>query len=273
MRLNHYLDTGGQRSRYYLEKVQRRVGERSRYYLAKIQGRPIVNFLHVGKTGGSAVKDALSQVQRPNKVLFRLHPHRVRLSDIPEGEKFFFFLREPIRRFVSGFNSRQRQGRPRYYNPWSPAERIAFSRFRSPDELAVSLSSADQHVRNAAEDAMRAIGHVRYSYDYWFISEEYFRSRLSDLILIGFQESLEVDFDRLKNIIGLQKDLALPGNDGAAHRGPSTQEVTLSAEAKANLARWYAMDLQFYSLCQQIAATHFHGTSGVEDTPARSGAT
>ena len=249
-----------------LTRYLRAAEERSRYYLARIQHRSVINLLHIGKTGGTAVKTALAAAHPPDKVLLRLRPHRVRLSDVRQDEKVVFFLREPISRFVSGFNSRQRQGRPRYDNPWSPAEQVAFSRFQSADDLAVSLSSTDQDVRHAAEDAMRGIRHVRDSFYYWFISKDYFRSRLDDIILIGFQESLEADFDYLKSIIGLHKDVALPGNEIAAHRSPSKQATTLSAEANANLSRWYAKDLEFYAWCKEIAVTQLRGTGGAEDS-------
>jgi hypothetical protein len=239
--------------------------ERSRYYLAKMQRRPVINLLHIGKTGGNAVKTALAGAPPPDKVLVRLRPHRVRLSDVPQGEKVVFFLREPGSRFVSGFNTRQRQGRPRFDSPWSPAEQIAFSRFRSADDLAVSLSSTDQDVRHAAEDAMRSIQHVRDSFYYWFISDDYFRSRLDDIILIGFQETLEADFDSLKCIIGLQKDVVLPSDEIVAHRSPSRQATTLSAEAKANLSHWYSKDLDFYAWCEEIAVTQLPRTGSPED--------
>ncbi len=46
------------------------------------------------------------------------------LRNITEGEGIIFFLRDPTSRFVSGFYSRQRQGQPRYYSPWSSDEKI-----------------------------------------------------------------------------------------------------------------------------------------------------
>jgi hypothetical protein len=285
MRLTRYLDMASERSRKHFAKVRRRpikryfraVSERSRYYLAKIQGRQVINLLHIGKTGGTAVKTALSQAQPCARILLRLHPHPVRLCDIPKGEKVIFFLREPSRRFVSGFNTRQRQGRPRYDNPWEPRERIAFSRFHSANDLAVALSSHDADVRKAAEEAMRSIRHVRDSFYYWFVSDEYFTSRLDDVVFIGFQETLGMDFDRLKHLLGLPRDLRLPGDEVVAHRSPSAQPTTLSAEAKANLSRWYAMDLAFYSRCREIAATQSRGPDRAEHSsvvlqqPAREG--
>src|SRR5689334_1107802 len=84
-----------------------------------------VHLLHVGKTGGTAVKHALAGVVTEQ---FRIvaHSHDITIRDVPIGEHVVFFVRDPISRFVSGFYSRQRQGRPRYDVPWSPNESIAF---------------------------------------------------------------------------------------------------------------------------------------------------
>ncbi len=71
-----------------------------------------IHFLHIGKTGGTAVKYALSSYSKNEKYEIILHGHETKLKDIPNGEKFFFFLRNPITRFTSGFYSRKRQGRP-----------------------------------------------------------------------------------------------------------------------------------------------------------------
>ena len=54
-----------------------------------------------------------------------------------------FFVRDPISRFVSGFNSRLRKGLPKMYFPWAPGEKLAFSRFATPNQLALALSSSD----------------------------------------------------------------------------------------------------------------------------------
>src|SRR6056297_3418392 len=67
-----------------------------------------VHFLHIRKAGGTAIKEALKDIAVKQNVI--LHPHKTRLKDIPEGEKVFFFLRNPVSRFVSGFNSRLREG-------------------------------------------------------------------------------------------------------------------------------------------------------------------
>jgi len=94
-----------------------RIKQRIKYLIHKIQGKQLIHFLHIGKTGGSAIKYALTQYSVSGRYAIYLHSHNFRLRDVPIGESVFFFLRDPISRFKSGFYSRQRQGQPRYFVP------------------------------------------------------------------------------------------------------------------------------------------------------------
>ena len=208
-----------------------------------------LHFLHVSKTGGSAVKAALSKAGRTD---LRLHSHKVHLADIPRGEGVIFFVRDPIARFVSGFYSRQRQGLPRYDVPWKRRERIAYGRFQTPDALAAALSSPDRDEQQAAYAAMGAIMHAKWSYDKWFGSGDAFAERLDDIVFIGLQEELDADFERLKRRIGLPYDIRLPTDDVAAHRNPGALDRSLSPVARENLQAWYAGDVAFYGLCKAL---------------------
>ena len=66
---------------------------------------------------------------------------------------------------------------------------------------------------------MRGIEHVNESYWNWF-EHQYFMSRAPDIMLIGFQESLAEDIERLKRQLGLPAGVALPGDDVKAHKSP-----------------------------------------------------
>jgi hypothetical protein len=57
------------------------------------------HFLHVGKTGGTAVKHALQPIAARFGIV--LHPHPTTLPEVPAGEFFFFFLRDPAARFAT----------------------------------------------------------------------------------------------------------------------------------------------------------------------------
>ena len=238
-----------------LSRTMRNVGARLR---GTHDGQP-VHFLHVGKTGGTALKHAIGSVQQTTSgdetglpCVIHLHRHAVALRDVPAGEKFFFFVRDPVGRFVSGFYSRQRQGAPRYPGRWTEQERAAFERFDTPNRLACALSSTNDEERVAAETAMRSISHVRDSYWKWFENEYYFLSRLDDLFFIGFQNHLSEDFEILKSRLQLPKGLMLPDDEVQSHANPRHLDRTLGDAAVANLSRWYEKDFLFLRMCDRV---------------------
>ena len=72
-----------------------------------------------------------------------LHGHRAHLDGIPVGEKFFYSVRDPIDRYVSGFLSRNAKADRAHYRPWTEGEATAFSLFDSPEALGAALSAED----------------------------------------------------------------------------------------------------------------------------------
>ncbi len=214
--------------------------------------REPLHVLHVGKTGGTALNHVL--VEHANAVRYRpvFGGHVLTLGDVPAGERFMFFIRDPLDRFVSSFNSRLREGRPRYHYPWREEERVAFAVFKTPDQLATALSSAADEERSRAEQAMEGIGHVNTRYSFWFGDGGTFRDRLPDLFFIGFQERLDEDFELLKQKLGLPEQAELPRGE-AAHQAPAGFDTRLGETARANLTRWYADDLAFVEVCRELA--------------------
>jgi hypothetical protein len=219
----------------------------------RTDGRPPLHVLHIGKTGGTALKHVLHEYEdrTSHRLLFR--GHEAKLADVPPGEQLMFFLRDPLGRFVSAFNGRLREDRPRYHYPWREEERAAFAVFRTPDELATALSSADERVREQAERAMHGIGHVNTPYTFWFPDEAAFLARVRDVFFVGFQDRMDEDFDLLKAKLGLPADRELPRDAETAHRTPDEYERSLSELGRANLERWYARDIEFVALCRALA--------------------
>ena len=209
-----------------------------------------VHFLHIGKTGGTAITEALSPVAEQFGIV--LHPHATRLSDIPTSHCVFFFLRHPLSRFVSGFFSRLRRGAPRYNYAWSEAEAKAFSYFLSANDLAEALSAAEPKIRTHAHEAMSGIQHVRSTYRDWFSGEKELEARLNSVVLLGFQEKLHSDFELLKRLLNLPPTLLLPDDDVRAHRTPHHFDRKLTSLAERNLSEWYAEDIRFYEHCLQL---------------------
>jgi len=170
---------------YFLSKAQWDISKgKIKQITNQFIGKQIAHILHIGKTGGSVVKEALKPYLLAGKFKIELHDHSFRLKDVPEGEKVVFFLRDPIKRFISGFYSRKRKGQPRYNFPWSPGEEGAFRHFKTPNALASALSSKNKRLKERAVMAMKNITHVNTSYCDWFDSETYFLYRFSDILFI-----------------------------------------------------------------------------------------
>ena len=233
----------------FLEKIKSKIKK----VVCCTSGKSIVHILHIGKTGGSAVKQALEPCTQSANFIIELHDHSFSLKDVPEGEKVVFFLRDPVKRFVSGFYSRKRKGQPRYNIPWTPEEKDAFGQFDTPNELALSLSSTSGKVKASAENAMKGIKHVNSSYWDWFGDMTYFSSRISDILFIGFQENLDENFTKLLRILNLPSSVTLSGDKVIAHKNPNHLDTHLEPEAIQNLKVWYKKDYSFYNYCRQKA--------------------
>ncbi|HVN02580.1 MAG TPA: hypothetical protein VMT68_20435 [Caulobacteraceae bacterium] len=236
-----------------LRGLGERIQQRRRRLVGALKGKPVAHFIHVGKTGGTAIKQALRSCPDAGAYTLFVHGHAQTLRGVPAGEKVVFFLRDPVSKFVSGFDYRLRGSLPHFDIPWRPHEAEAFARFTSAAALAKALSSEDPDERARAGQAMRSIHHVRDSVvARWFESEAYFRSRLDDVLFIGFQEDLAADFERLKRVLGLPPALTLPGPDTVAYQKSPTPPEPLDTVARANLVAWYADDVRFYALCRRL---------------------
>ena len=220
--------------------------------IRKLQGKQFAHFLHIGKTGGSAVKYALRNNNITDKFVIYLHGHEVTLRDIPKGDKVFFCLRNPVDRFVSAFYSRKRKGQPRINAPWSREEEIAFGNFETPNQLAIAIYSDDKDQSAKALQAMQSIGHIRESFWKWFDNEDYLLSRRSDILLIGFQESLSADFKILKSRLSLPDEVKLPDDEIQSHKNPENVDKTLEDIAITNLRKWYQDDYRLIELCKAM---------------------
>jgi hypothetical protein len=204
----------------------------------------MIHFLHIGKTDGSALKYALRSVALDCNMV--LHDHRFSLRDVPWNDAVIFSIRSPLDRFVSGFNSRLRQGQPRIFAPWQFGEQEAFERFSNPNSLAESLWTDDLEAQMAARRAMLVIGHVRTSYADWLWSVPYVQQRKTSVLFILATESLSDDFEHLKRRLVFPSSLHLPKNPIHAHRTPAGFSVQLSERAVRNLECWYAKEIVFY---------------------------
>ena len=183
---------------------------------------PRIAWLHVGKTGGTALGAMIAEHNRrigsADMVLlshgFTLSAARRRFPTARIG----FFVRDPVTRFVSGFLSRRRQGRPRYDFPWSDAEAVAFGRFKTPESLALALGD------NAAEafHAVDAILHLRQGLAFYLEGTSVLQATRDHIAWIGQTEMLDVQLPVMRRRLGMDQDIQPPRDDVGAHRNPVT---------------------------------------------------
>lgn len=209
-------------------------------------------FLHIGKTGGTAVRAALKEHNdsaTDNRIA--VFGHQVTFQKIVAEDRtsqLFFFVREPISRFVSGFYSRMRRGR---YGTkeLKPDEIIAFEQFKTPNALAEALTADDADVKALAEHAMKSIQHVRKSLTRYIGPLSLLQSEQKRLFFIGDQKYLSSDFAVLKKAMNLGENIQLPEEDVSMHKAPDGLDRTLSETATANLRRHYKDDYPVYEWC------------------------
>jgi hypothetical protein len=219
----------------------------------------MTTILHIGKTGGSAVKRALRPHAKTHNLI--LTNHFVSLPDVPVGEPVVFSVRDPESRFVSAFNSRLRKGRPLHNKEWSAQERIAFEIFETANDLAEALSSDLVSKRTKAIDAMNSIFHVSHRLSHWLVSPSYLLSRANDILLVLDQSHLTADFEVLKRKLNLEDDVRLTTDPVRAHKTPEDMSTHLSKLASANILNWYAADFLLYSKCCEIRTATLHQAS------------
>lgn len=214
-----------------------------------------VHFLHIAKTGGTAIKAALApsrllgQVKTPTHTLF-LRDHTIHLDHIPPGQKVIFGVRDPLKRFVSGFYSRLRGGK-KGRNTKDAAERAVFTQFKTPRDLARDLYSEDGQKRAAAQRAINTILHTRVRLSDWLGSPAELERRKGDILYVYQQETLDADFAGMKRLLSLP-GAQLPTDDVTAHKLKGDWDTSLDSLATENLRRWYASDYEIIAACRKL---------------------
>lgn len=206
-----------------------------------------INFLHIGKTGGSQIKQILNQ-NKGGKFSFKTHNHRVKLRDIPINERYFFSIRDPISRFQSAFYYRKNKGLPGVFQDWLPHERIAFENFTDANNLAESLFRADK-TGYLATQSMQSIAHVCSQQIDWF--ERCGSFNLNPPISIIRQENLDADIEAfLKKIFDDEVySCSISKNESTIRKNKYPEKSELTALATKNLKKWFCRDLAFYENC------------------------
>lgn len=216
---------------------------------APAAGTEPLHVIHIPKTGGTALAATLAAAG-PASVT--VHDHSFRLRDLPAGARAAFFVREPLSRYVSGFECRQRKSRPRYHDEWSRIEAWAFGRYADANALAEDLYAANPWRRWTARAAIRGITHTGLRLRFWLGTPAELARDRDRIAFIGHQPDLALDLATLARRLGLPA-LPVSADPVVAHVAPAPA-VALGPLARANLERWYAEDIVLYRQCLEIRA-------------------
>jgi hypothetical protein len=205
-----------------------------------------VNLLHIGKTGGSAIKNTIKE----KNIILTNANYEIKLCGhdkiLGTSSGFYaFFVRDPIERYVSGFLSRLRKGQPLYDVPHSPDEELAFKNFGTPNQLAETLSSTDPVRNQLAISAMESIFHVKNGLKYYLGGRQNLINNMDRILYVGRTEFLDDDFPQMLEKFQINRT-ELITDEVKIHKTPEQYYMMkhLSPLAIENLLRWYAEDYE-----------------------------
>ena len=209
-----------------------------------------IAFLHIGKNAGIQVMNVAVKLKDYGVNIHRLG-HKVKLSQLPNDAKYFFSVRKPESRFLSGFYSRKRKGQPRMYREWSEHEAVAFSLFEHANDLAENLFS-EGDIGKKARMAIKSISHTGMQQVDWF-QRCAFIDQQPPLTIIR-QENFVSDMQRLLNLLNIDVDVTsmITKDKITAHRNDYKETPPLSDVALKNLREWYIQDCYFYEMCEDF---------------------
>ena len=215
-----------------------------------------IAFLHIGKNAGTQVMNIAQKLEN-HGVYIRKFGHDIKLSQLPGDARYFFSVRKPESRFLSGFYSRKRRGQPTYYSEWSKHEALAFNLFDNANDVAENLFS-EGSIGRQARMAIKSISHTGMQQIDWF-QRCAFIDQQPPLTIIR-QENFTYDMQRLLKLLNVDIDLTtmIAKDSTSAHKNDYKGVPPLSEMALKNLREWYIQDYYFYEMCEDFIQGKFN---------------
>ena len=218
-------------------------------------------FIHINKTGGTFIS------RKINKKNFQGWYHQKRPPELPLlNSKFAFFVRNPISRYVSGFNHLKyvldfKIGdldieQLNIKNCPSPARirrniikkrRFVYNKefdyllnsFKNANQLAESLSSKNTSIRKRAINLMSyPKEHLYKGIGWYFNNGDWLKRNKESIAFVGTQENLLADLNRLLKLLN-SDDKMIKNKDMSFIRESPKTDLYLSEEALYNIYKWY----------------------------------
>lgn len=226
--------------------------------MAEKRDAPTTCLLHIGKTGGTYLRSIVEHnIDRATNPIE--HPwHRATLATTANkygpNRRFAFVFRDPAERFVSGFNSRMRMGKPTHNAVWTADEAVTFMFFETPNDLAEALYSENERLLSASRFAMKAINHLRRNYSFYFESADNLLAERANLAACVELTDLSENLSPFLARIGLP-DWQMPAIP--LHNKTPKTPSPLSKLAQQNLHKFWAEEFAIYETCKDLSAGMF----------------
>lgn len=217
-------------------------------------------FLHIGKTGGSTLRNEFAHTVDLQRAEMLGHSWSQQAtatcSTRQPRNKYVFFVRAPVSRYVSAYISRLDYGAPGKPGPdWSAEEKAAFEAFTSPDELGCALGSSNYTTRRAAQAAIMTIGHTSLDLERYWNGIDNLRKCSDQVWFVGRTEYFDDDLDTLRRKLGEENVMLGKGfTKLAEHTQPAKYDnlTKLSSCAVKNLRLWYHKDYEIIDYLASI---------------------
>jgi hypothetical protein len=188
---------------------------------------PNICFIHIGKCGGSFMRTAIFDKQIKLRII---HGRKVKFDD---RFQYFLWIRNPLNRFVSAFNSvvecvnydvsGLRADEITLNNCTEPKvvrrkirTGFAYSRkkdhlvnlFKTPNALAESLANSNKKIKNLAMKLITgklAIKHIRKGIGFYLNNGQFIKKHNNNILLVGKMEKMEDDLKKFADILGVDE--------------------------------------------------------------------
>jgi len=191
-------------------------------------------FIHVGKSGGSTIRDYM-------KGIHNTHMLKPKLEDLEQHDVIILNLRDPISRFISAFNysydiiNNDVFGGFNKADKWDKNYNYLITYFKTPNKLAESLTSSNKEKRRKAYELMNHNAeHITKSLG-WYTNNgkfiEKFHTKIFIISIDNFKNDMKSFYKKVYN-----KDLP---SEIQIKRKNNNKNKYLSNLAKRNLYNFY----------------------------------
>jgi hypothetical protein len=202
-----------------------------------------VTFIHIGKTGGKTVDQALKKVGLKYK---RLHRRRVKPSDEVSTRHVFVVIRDPSARLISAY----KWAKHRDVVTGRLATSDFYSCFPTLDELGKRCLDKNTTCAKVLERDMNSSARLHVGMGHKFYLEDVDLGILGKRLHILRTEKLQNDFDRaLSDVLGRCVHVKL----GNLHGHYDQRNEHLAEEYEVNIRQFLREEYEFYDYVKKFA--------------------